>query len=562
MCVAKTLSAHEWQAQKIFSSDFQFSIPQYQRPYRWGVDQATQLLDDLSSSMDRGGDDPYFLGSLVLVEDDNVGHFEVIDGQQRLTTLTILFAVLRDLTSGDYAEALSDLVLEPGKVLAGVGARPRLKLRAQEAPFFETYIQQPGRVDDLLLLADVSANTEPKRSIRDNARALVKVVESWSAERREEFARFVSSRTYLVVVSTPDLDSAYRIFSVMNARGLDLSPADIFKSRVIGELDEDSAEPRQWEALEESLGSDGFVDLFRDIRTIQSGERARRELLREFPEQVLDAYLLDGPSGARAFVNDLLLPYGDAFARTTRFNENASHDWVPVNMWLRRLQALDNLDWRPAALWALRHHQDDANYLDAFLRKLERLSASMLLRGEYTTPRVARHLELLNQLKRGEGLEATAFDLDEEERRLTREALNGDIYRMQSRRARYVLLRLDELLANAPGVSYAHNVISIEHVLPQNPSLGSQWDRDFTEEARATWVHRLANLVLLNRRKNSQASNYDFADKKQRYFLVGDGAGTFAITAQVLTHETWTTDTLVERQTRLASALEREWSLV
>lgn len=79
------LTAHEHPLRKIFSSDFEFKIPEYQRPYRWGTDQALQLLDDLEETSDRGGDEPYFLGSLVLVEQDD-GSFDVIDGQQRLTT--------------------------------------------------------------------------------------------------------------------------------------------------------------------------------------------------------------------------------------------------------------------------------------------------------------------------------------------------------------------------------------------------------------------------------------------------------------------------------------------
>ena len=120
-------------------------------------------------------------------------------------------------------------------------------------------------------------------------------------------------RTFLVVVSTPDQESAYRIFSVMNARGLDLSPTDIFKADIIGAIHEDQQDTYadKWDSEESDLGRDGFTDLFRDIRTISTRERAKRELLKEFPEQVLNNYLSAGK--ATNFVDEVLVPFSDAF---------------------------------------------------------------------------------------------------------------------------------------------------------------------------------------------------------------------------------------------------------
>ena len=255
------LTAHEHPLRKIFSSDFEFKIPEYQRPYRWGTDQALQLLDDLEETLDRGADEPYFLGSLVLVKQDDAC-YDVIDGQQRLTTLTLLFSVLRDLVEGDeFARNLSERVLDPGNELDGIPSRPRLTLREQDAPFFRKYVQEPGHINTLVDLTDAAAATEPQRALRDNAAAFWARLSDWSDHRRRALATLASTRTYLVVVSTPSLDSAYRIFSVMNARGLDLTPADIFKSRVIGQVADRSDYSKRWEVAEEALGSVAFTEL-------------------------------------------------------------------------------------------------------------------------------------------------------------------------------------------------------------------------------------------------------------------------------------------------------------
>ncbi|MFT4084666.1 MAG: DUF262 domain-containing HNH endonuclease family protein [Nocardioides sp.] len=557
--MVSTLSAHEHPLRKVFSSDFEFNIPEYQRPYRWGTEQALQLLDDLEVTLERADDEPYFLGSLVLVEQRS-GAFDVIDGQQRLTTLTILFSVLRDLVEdAEFSQNLGARVMDPGNKLDGIAARPRLTLRDQDASFFLKYVQEPGNIESLIALSDAAATTEPQRALRDNAAALFGRLSEWTDAKRQSLATLASTRTYLVVVSTPNLDSAYRIFSVMNARGLDLTAADIFKSRVIGKVEDRSTYARRWELAEESLGSDSFTDLFRDLRTVVSGERVRRELLTEFPRQVLDAYLDTGR--AEEFIDELLFPYAQAFEFTVERDFGPGDEWVAVNDWLKRLAMIDNKDWRPPALWALAEHPDDAAYLTTFLGRLERLAASFLLRQTYTTPRIGRYLDLINELKDGAGLEAPSFELTEEEKRLSLDALNGEVYRMQPRRARYVMLRLDELLAREPGATYNHKIISIEHVLPQNPKPDSQWLLDFTEEDRQRWTHRIGNLLLLNHRKNSQANNYDFVTKKKRYFASPTGSAVFALTTQVIEHDVWTPEVVESRQRALTALLAKEWGL-
>jgi hypothetical protein len=554
----KKLDAGEYPLGKVFSSDFEFAIPDYQRPYAWGTEQSMQLLDDLSGAIDRDADEPYFLGSLVLVRDSG-RRAEVIDGQQRLTTLSILFAVMRDVTSNaDLRKELGDLIQEPGKITAGTKAKPRLELRPRDAHFFREYVQTAGATDQLIALDDNAVIVDSRRNIRDNARALRNELAEWPSKRLEQLAELVGSRTFLVIVTTPDLTSAYRIFSVMNARGLDLSPSDIFKARTIGEIDDDdrAAYSKKWEDAEEELGRNGFADLFLHLRMVYAKERARRELLVEFPEQVLDQYL---PKRAAEFVDDVLLPYADAYDRLANA-DYAGASWQSVNAWLKRLARLDNSDWRPPALWALRNHPDDPKFLDAFLGKLERLAASMLLRRVYTTPRAMRYANLLKHLDAGQGLDAESLDLSEQECADTIERLRGEIYLVSPSRL-YVLLRLDELLANQPGVSYEHRIVTVEHVLPQQPKKGSQWLADFDEQDREYWTHRLANLVLLNRRKNSSAQRFDFDKKKQQYFSGSNGVATFALTLQVLKRDSWTPEVLKARQRSLVKRLSDEWEL-
>lgn len=364
----------------------------------------------------------------------------------------------------------------------------------------------------------------------------------------------ISAKTFLVVVSTPSLTSAHRIFSVMNARGLDLSAADIFKSKVIGQLDDEYAS--RWEEAEVVLGRGDFADLFLYLRMIFAQRRAEQDLLTEFPKQVLHRY-----QGREAeFVDDVLVPYAEAYAQIRDFGYTATTKAEKVNSWFRRLAQIDNSDWLPPALWAVRHHGDDPEWLDGFFRKLERLAASMFVRRVYTTPRVSRYANLLRDLTAGKGLASASFELDADERAETLRQLDGAVYLVQKTR-KYVLLRLDEMLAQSAGVVYDFPMVTVEHVLPQRPRQGSVWLSDFTEEDWLLWTHRLANLVLLTRTKNSEAQNLDFAEKKAKYFLSKTGVAAFGLTSQVLAQPEWTPAVLETRQKELVRTLAEGWDL-
>jgi hypothetical protein len=96
------------------------------------------------------------------------------------------------------------------------------------------------------------------------------------------------------------------------------------------------------------------------------------------------------------------------------------------------------------------------------------------------------------------------------------ETLSGNIY--GSRSAKYILLKIDLMYHGNTTKMDMPSVISIEHILPQNPNDESQWKKDFTEEQRIGWTNRLGNLVLIFRRKNSSQGNKDYSEKRIKYF--------------------------------------------
>ena len=223
---------------EVFSDAYRFSIPLYQRPYAWTTEQAGEMFDDLHAASARGADseaDPYFLGSVVLVKTEGDPAAEVVDGQQRLTTLTILMAVLRDRIGGDIGAALDKRLFQKGDPITGTVDRPRLRLRELDQDFFETHVQSDGATTSL---ADLNAEqlSDSRRNIRANATLFHRSLAELDDDDCRRLIQFVDQQTYLVIVATQDFESAYRIFTVLNERGLELSHTDILKSEIIGEI--------------------------------------------------------------------------------------------------------------------------------------------------------------------------------------------------------------------------------------------------------------------------------------------------------------------------------------
>lgn len=285
------ITANQWPLAKVFSNDYLFEIPFYQRPYSWREEHVSTLLDDLLNGLERDKDEPYFLGSVVLIKDEDDPKSQVVDGQQRLTTLTVLLCVLRELADGDNKKDLDQSIRESRNRFFGTKERFRITLREQDSEFFQGRIQTPGRLDSFLS-EDPVGFSDSQKLLQGNTRYLNREISRLSVAERDALAMYVIQNCCLVVVSASNGDSAHRIFEVMNDRGLDLSPTDILKSDVLSKIPSDSQAgyAHKWESHEEELGRGDFRNLFAHIRMIYRRDKQRGTLQAEFRENVLSRY--------------------------------------------------------------------------------------------------------------------------------------------------------------------------------------------------------------------------------------------------------------------------------
>lgn len=537
--VSSKITGKEYPLSKIFSSDFEYHIPGYQRPYSWTKEETGLLFDDLYNFFQEEKSDNYFLGSIVLIKEEQKRYAEVIDGQQRLTTLSILFSAMAD-AFGD-SECKSDCkayLCEKGKALEGIEAKPRVFLRDADHPFFYKYIQNV-QLDALVALDPVTLDTEAKKHIRENCALLREKLKDifLDDKQRLEFTQFLLTRCYLVVVSTPSQESAFRIFTVMNSRGLDLLPTDIIKSTVIGNLPKEKQQEytEKWEGLEELTGRDGFNEVFTHTRTIFVKERQKKTLREEFEEYILKTV------SPKRLIDDYLVPYTNAYVQLKNCEFTATHHADEVNGLLFWLNKTNNSDWMPPAIKFLAEHPNDSEYVLWFIRKLERLASYLLVTAQDVNHRVDRYKWLLVEMEGRPDSTLTSplrnIELTDWEKEHFRQTLDGEIYTMTAQRRNYIIQRLDSFMSDG-GASYNQKLFTIEHVLPQHPPVHGSWPELWPDEQeRMYWLNRIANLVPLTRQRNSAAQNYGFTTKKEKYFQSKGGTSSYVLTTQVINEQ-------------------------
>ncbi len=557
-----TFEAKEIALDKLFSNDYIFTVPGYQRPYSWTKEEVEALLNDLDSAMSEESlPAPYFLGSIVLKATAGSTTHEVIDGQQRLTTLTMLFCVLRELAQDEDAkDSLDQRVRERPDIYAGNRDRYRLSVRERDNQFFRDNIQKTGSLRTFVS-DDTQAPTDAQELLRLNAKYLWDELSKFSQDKRNKLAQFVISNCYLVTVKAYDLESAHRAFSVLNARGRDLLATDILKADVIGNVvaKDVGRYTEHWEDIEDGLGRDEFRDLFAHIYVIETGRRFHEELAGAFTKDVLKKQ-----NGA-VFVDSVLAPNAEAF-RAVREQAYVGKELAEnINRYLYYLSLLDNDDWLPPAmLFFTRFREHPAEFRDV-IRALEVLDWSMFVRGVTRDPRILRHKEAIDAAKDDDQPAKEISRLlrtDPDDQVKVVQLLDGPVHgvRTVARFTRPLLQRLN-LALSEEGVTYSGRTPTVEHVLPQNPADSSEWLAKFPDEDdRLEWTNRLANLVLLSRNKNARAQNYDFKRKKQEYFQ-RDGVTTFALTVQVINETEWTPQVLERRQKNLIDVFRKEWDI-
>lgn len=535
--------AQKIESDKLFVKDvFQkwYRIPEYQRPYVWGADQVIELLDDVYRARQSNPESQYFLGSMVLKKSEKQNgttryeEYDLLDGQQRLTTLFLITAVVRDLTPRSNEARIRtcrETIYQMANPDDNIPERSRIvfDIRDKVRDFVDTYIKSDAGTQKIDEIKQLSQKNDEDISIRNMARAILTIQEFFqNGNSLDEFFPFLRSNVLMIYVAAEELEDAFHLFTVMNNRGIKLRNSDILKAENLAKVADATARTKYaktWESIEEYFGED-FDNFLSHLRTVLVKQKAGYNLLKEYEENIYAPKEFDRNTKIYTSKPPLLTKGKATFDFIERYykhylglfdddNYNLTNSFELYNQ-LALMRFGFEADYWIAPL--LRYYEKyKTNGLLKFLYLLDAKFSADWIVGLSPTKRIENTNAIIREIEtvtdQNSLFASPVFKVEAQD--LLRVLLGGIYGR---RYGRYLLLKIDLTYHGHTTKFSPPETISIEHILPQAPNIGSQWVSDFTEQDREKWTNRLGNLILLSRRKNTAQSNLDYLQKKEKYF--------------------------------------------
>lgn len=516
-----------------------YCIPDYQRAYVWDTDQVRDLLDDTISAYRENKEAQYFLGSMVLKinekSENNVSYteYELLDGQQRITTVFLILACMRDMLTDypQYQNSLAGFVYQAEDAILQQPERMRIifNIRSDVRDFVNEHIKPlHGTCDDALLKEKMQAK-DVNISIRNMANAML-VAHEFLEENKSDIIGYLSyflNKVLMIYVATEELQDAFQLFTVLNNRGVKLSSSDILKAENLKEL---SAADRtswatRWEEMETYFGED-FDKFLSHIRTILVKKKQTTTLLKEFDEFVYSNQEYDRTQkkyvprtpilrrGRDTF--ELLYSYYHTYQEVFDTDHSVVTGDYEITNYLKLMETGFGADYWIAPVLDYYRKYRRRGFV-AFLKALDRKLSADWITAATPTVRMENVNAILREIEASQDsaalLQSKTFTINKSD---FERVINGDIYGRLF--AKYLLLKLDLIYRGSSTPMIPQAITSIEHILPRNPSADSQWVKDFPAAEREEWTNKLGNLVLISRRKNTAQGNRDYVEKKEKYF--------------------------------------------
>ncbi len=553
---------------QLLGNGLSYRIPRFQRDYSWTADEWEDLWLDILGTVKESGEPAHYMGYLVLQSDDDK-RFDVIDGQQRLTTISlVVLAVLKNLQrlidSGPDAEnnvRRRDQIrqsyigyLDPVTLVS----RSKLALNRNNEHYYQTYL--------------VPLGTLPQRGFRASEHSLRRAFEWFDGRVREhvsrqegdkgvalaQFVENMSDRLFFTVITVTDELNAYKVFETLNSRGVRLSATDLLKNYLFSVLDRGGQHEHElksledrWESLVGRLGAESFPDFLRVHWNSRHAPVRQTELFKTIRNDV----------NQRANVFTLLREMEDDLDTYLALTQPEASNWPPE--WKSDAALLRMFSVRQPfpMLLAVKRALDDQSFAVAIhacvvisyrynvigslsTSDQERVYATAtagVLAATHTSSTAI--LSALSQIYPSDAVFRASF-------------ADKAIGTTQSRNKRIVRYTLAQIEKHCSGAhhDFDSDTFNIEHVLPQNPDAG--WEA-FPEGELENYIYRLGNMTLLESSANRDLGASDYAAKRAAYEKSG-----FQITAKLAEdNASWDPERLQARQNWMANQAVAIWRL-
>lgn len=598
---------HKYSIEEAFRECF-YIVPDYQREYVWTDKEVHQLLEDIGEQIDAGTTREYFIGTVLVSPTDQKNHYEVIDGQQRLTTFFLLLCALKHLFQGEPqrqmisglistsyvdsdGEVRTNLKLEPRYESAGEVMAKLVELDA-EPMAVRAGIQSSGITSFGSLENLVNAYSTLYRYLKDNYDDTPKLKKYWG---------YLANNVVFIQIST-DVSSALKIFETINERGVGLNPMDLLKNLLFTQVKQAQFTQLkdEWKKITKPLEKEKekplrFLRYFLMANYVIKNERGDA-VVRE--DEIYDWFI--------AKDNAALCDYaGKPFEFVRKVIRNVEHYLAFANGLGndgKPSLAMDSLKRLAGGAFSLHYVLllAAANFpkplFDHFVAQLESFLFYYIFTKTPTKDLERSFSQWADELRAiaeagdpvKQKVQLNSFVADRFEKNMAgksqelADALKRfTLYSMQQYRTRYLLARLTQHVEmafsglKAPGSLEPFTNLEIEHILPNKPEddLRAKWATENPGMVYDDYKNRLGNLTLLEKPINIVAGNDFYTGKQVEYgksgnYLtrslvalteVGQNTSISRINAKLEAFPAWNATSIEKRHALLIALAQEVW---
>ena len=538
-------------------------VPPHQREYAWTKEKVEQLIEDLTGAKETDKD--YFLGTIVTIVEESESELRIVDGQQRLTTTTILVSAIRDFLKNDPTADLIVVSIET-EFLTTIDRKardriPRLTLNIDDNDFFKRLVAANGdftnlspsrESHDLLLEAAQTCADWVRRVASTHSQSDI-------ANRLDDWLVYLEERATAVLLTVSDGSRAFKMFETLNDRGLRTSQADLVKSYLFGEVGGRRLSEAQvrWSSMRETLQE--IDDDDRTINFLRHALIATRKFVRA--DEVYDtiSQQIRGNSNSAAFLTDL-----EGLART--YVSTFSHD---SDLWAEHTQSTRNamkiyneLDPKPVRPLVLAIAEKmSSKEAEACIKLLVSYAVRSLITSRtrsgtieqtYASAALSVYSGKITSLAELKVVLKNVFVADDDFKDAFAKAKSS-----KAALGRYYLHALEATHANETEPWFVQNddpaSITLEHVLPWTITPESWPDVDDEDHRRN--LKRLGNLCLLQKTPNSDKKN-TFEESRDFYKV-----SPYYWTNMIGGEAKWGVEEIDKRQSKMADMAVRTWPI-